>query len=424
MLDRRIEAFLPRMQAFYRATPINRAGQLSDAELLAEIERLYTATQETARYNIVVPLLMQIYNRLLRSQLSRRGLDYGRLDLTAGLTGWKELDPAAQIDDLRRAAATLTPAQRASLSADGDWAGTDDEDLVRLRQALDDFLERFGHLSDSGNDFSSVPWREQPDLVSRLVLADIVPTADHEAKLRFSELPLSPLQRGLLGPLYRRACRYRLYREQVSSLYTYGYGLFRVFFLEIGERLVRRQGLRTRDDVFLLTIDELRAALRAALDDLNELTDLAVSRRQEMEAARDILPPETLYGDKPVPINNAPGRVLHGTPTSRGYYVGRACAVRGLGDFGKLQPGDVLVIPFSDVGWTPLFAMAGAVVAESGGMLSHSSIVAREYGLPAVVSVFEACQRLDGLQVTVDGYRGEVWLPDNPEPSENPGKEA
>ncbi len=71
----------------------------------------------------------------------------------------------------------------------------------------------------------------------------------------------------------------------------------------------------------------------------------------------------------------------------------------------------MLIIPFSDVGWTPLFAKAGAVVAESGGMLSHSSIVAREYGIPCVVSVPGAMRIEDGTMLTVDGYSGEV-VPD------------
>ena len=79
--------------------------------------------------------------------------------------------------------------------------------------------------------------------------------------------------------------------------------------------------------------------------------------------------------------------------------------VRGLRDFDRVQPGDVLVIPYSDVGWTPLFARAGAVVAESGGMLSHSSIVAREYQIPAVVSVPGAMR----LQDEHAGHRR--WFP-------------
>jgi len=76
-----------------------------------------------------------------------------------------------------------------------------------------------------------------------------------------------------------------------------------------------------------------------------------------------------------------------------------------------MVPGAVVVIPYSDVSWTPLIAKAGAVVAESGGTLSHSSIVAREYNLPAVVSVTNACRLLkDDMEVTVDGFRGEITV--------------
>jgi pyruvate,water dikinase len=69
-----------------------------------------------------------------------------------------------------------------------------------------------------------------------------------------------------------------------------------------------------------------------------------------------------------------------------------------------------LVIPYADVGWTPLFMRAGAVIAESGGLLSHSSIIAREYNIPAVVSVAHACRLADGTTVTVDGYQGEITI--------------
>ncbi|MFN2227518.1 MAG: PEP-utilizing enzyme, partial [Anaerolineae bacterium] len=104
------------------------------------------------------------------------------------------------------------------------------------------------------------------------------------------------------------------------------------------------------------------------------------------------------------------GQGLRGIPTSRGHYTGPARVLRGIQDFARLQEGDVLVIPYSDVGWTPLFTKAGAVIAESGGILSHSSIIAREYGIPAVVSVPGACQIPDGTPVTVDGYRGEILV--------------
>jgi pyruvate,water dikinase len=135
-----------------------------------------------------------------------------------------------------------------------------------------------------------------------------------------------------------------------------------------------------------------------------------MQRRDEIEAVRDIVPPDIIFGDQAPPLEPRQGQGLTGIPTSRGHYSGPARVLQGIQDLNKVQEGDVLVIPYSDVGWTPMFTKAGAVIAESGGILSHSSIIAREYGIPAVVSVPGACQLPDDTQVTVDGYRGEITV--------------
>ncbi len=159
-----------------------------------------------------------------------------------------------------------------------------------------------------------------------------------------------------------------------------------------------------------LTVDEVYATL----DDGRDRSDVVWKRRCEMEDAVEYDMPDLVYGDDFVPSRGvAPERgVWTGTPTARGHHRGAARIVRGIDDLDKVSAGDVLVIPFSDVGWTPLFAQAGAVVAESGGMLSHSSIVAREYGLPCVVSVEGAMRIPDGATITVDGYRGTITRED------------
>ena len=124
--------------------------------------------------------------------------------------------------------------------------------------------------------------------------------------------------------------------------------------------------------------------------------------------------PEVIYGDEFVPQLGEIGDALTGIPTSRGHHRGVLRVVHDTDDFGKVQPGDVIAIPYSDVGWTPLFARAGAVVAAAGGMLSHSSIVAREYRIPCVVSVEGAMRLPDGTMVVVDGYAGTVAVEPGP----------
>jgi pyruvate,water dikinase len=101
---------------------------------------------------------------------------------------------------------------------------------------------------------------------------------------------------------------------------------------------------------------------------------------------------------------------LRGLPSSKGYYEGLARVAITTADLGKVSPGDVLIIPYSDASWTLLFAKADAVVSESGGFLSYCSIVAREYGIPAVVAVEGATKIPDNTRIMVDGYTGDILI--------------
>jgi pyruvate,water dikinase len=212
-----------------------------------------------------------------------------------------------------------------------------------------------------------------------------------------------------LGIWRRRAADFRRLRDAVSFEYTRAYGMFRPRFLEMGRRLVDRGLLEDPEDVWYLEHGELRDLIDGQTGRAEELV---ARRRSEIEAVRDLVMPDVIFGTEFVPAP-APGdvaEVLRGIPTSRGVYRGPVRVVRGREAFGRVVPGDVLVVPYSDVGWTPLFARAGAVVAESGGILSHSSIVAREYGIPCVVSVSGACRLPDGAEVVVDGFTGAVTV--------------
>jgi pyruvate,water dikinase len=217
------------------------------------------------------------------------------------------------------------------------------------------------------------------------------------------------MQARLLALLYRRARQFRLLREKHSSLYTYTLMLFRVYYLALGDRLVQRGLLNNREEIYYLFDSELRSYFARQSSGVSFL-ETVEQRQAEMEQFKDLVLPEVIYGDAPPPIISTSIDKLSGTPTSRGYYTGKVKVVRSINEFPKLAQGDVLVIPYSDVGWTPLFAKAGAVIAESGGMLSHSSIIAREYNIPAVVSVSGALQLGDNTLVTIDGYKGEILV--------------
>jgi pyruvate,water dikinase len=229
-------------------------------------------------------------------------------------------------------------------------------------------------------------------------------------KTVFNDLEIPFWKRPLVKWIYRKARLFRYNRERIGSLYTFGYGLFRNYFLALGDRLSDQNIIEKRDDIFYLYLDEVRDAANAKYNAGHTLKNLVNERKVAMTECRVKVLPNIIYGDQPPPIEKKSVDKLKGTPTSRGYYRGPIRVIHGLGEIDKLHRGDILVIPFSDVGWTPLFSKAGAVIAESGGILSHSSIIAREYGIPGVVSVPGACQLKDGTLATVDGFKGEITI--------------
>jgi pyruvate,water dikinase len=406
---------------------------LDDRELLKHIDRLYPITQKVAYYNVVVPLLMSVYNAFLGWQLTRLGVDYARFDLTYGLRELEEYNPNMHIRQAAHTFQAFADGVQAQIASATYQVFTALPGIAGFQTQVANIITRFGHLSDSGNDFSSVPWRETPELVLQMVTAEAQRLRTHAGgeavqvkthfnfqqperaaqpaeKTTWQSISLSPLRRRLLQPIYDRARRFRLYREAVSSAYTYGYGLFRVYFLELGRRFVGHGILAEPQDIFYLRWEEVRQVAAGELEG-SAAGQRAAARKAELEISRSLNLPETIYGNELPPLldlSQSGSDVYSGIPSSRGYYRGPVKVIRSLADFGKLEPGDVLVIPFSDVSWTPLFTRAGAVIAESGGILSHSSIVAREFNLPCVVSVSHACQIPDNTLVAVDGFKGEV----------------
>lgn len=385
--DRELDRVIPRLENEFAQIESRPPAELSDRELVELILRLEGLARRAAFANIVAPLLMNAYGSRLRRRLEAAGIDPQEVDPAEGEPDIARYDPNSHLARLAEAASALDPETR-ELVASGD--------LSPLPGAAP-FLERFGHLSDSGNDFSSVPWREDPALLGPVILHHALPSRRRSSP---------PLPRRLRR-LARRAGRFRLERERVSYTYTRGYGLFRPLALEAGRRLAEAGALDRRDDVFLLTRDEMIEALRSTAP--NGLRERVAARRAEMDDLADVSMPEVIYGDDFEPALPAdPDHRLKGLPTSRGIHRATARVVRGIGEASRVAPGDVVVVPFSDVGWTPMLAKAGAIVAESGGMLSHSSIVAREFGIPCVVSVAGAMRVPDGAIVRVDGYTGEV----------------
>jgi pyruvate,water dikinase len=405
--SRKIEAFLPAMKSEFRPFELRRGEELSEDQLLERIDRLFPLVQETAYYNTVVALLMRVYNRMLKGQLARLGVHFESFDLTSGTREPERFEPNAQLARLSQDVRALDENTQQSVRGLHFEQLSSVPGTEALQDGIAQFLERFGHLSDSSSDFSQEPWRENPDLVLKMVLDYAPPAIGALDRVQLANLQIPPLRRPFFMWTYNRARRYHWYREAISSLYTYGYGLFRDLFLALGRHFVRRGSFAQPEDIFYLYMNEVRELAKTDQSE-QDFERLVRERKDEADQMSDIVPPEIIFGREAPSLEPSQGFGLKGTPTSHGVYTGPVRVLAGIQDMGRVQAGDVLVIPYSDVGWTPLFAKAGAVVAESGGILSHSSIIAREYGIPAVVSVLGACQLADDTQITVDGHSGRI----------------
>ncbi len=402
LFARKFENFFEQAQQQYSALESQSLQDMNDVELQEYIENIYILNQRTAYYNIVTPLLMQAFHQLARRNLVRQGIDYESVNW---LEGWKDRESYDPVPHLRALGAifnSLDPTEREAVLITGLEAFSDS--LKNFKKQLQLFMDRFGHLSDNGNDFSFPHWIETPDVILNLIASysDNPPLEN----MKQSDLNKKEIRRGYF---FQQATRYSRYREQISFLYARGFGLFRAAYLRIGASFCESGWLDKAEDIFFLEKNEILSAIRQ-VDPEFSLCNLVYKRKKDHMRNQSISLPSIIYGDQLPPIQDAHSPILTGIPASRGIHRGVVRVVNGLGDFYKVIDDCVLVIPYSDVSWAPLFARAGALIAEAGGMLSHSAIVAREYGIPAIVSVPHATRLRDGIEVTVDGYTGNIIL--------------
>lgn len=405
---------------------------LSPSDLLARFERLKTLHARSQWYVILVSVNMLIRNRVLGRMIVRR---WPGTDPRDAIKGYGRRSSLAPFEELKALAEGLGRFDRVLVER---IAGPDELDPAALLSAADPaagrdaaarfdaFMARFGFLSANGSDFSEAPWIETPRqvwrTVARLALhADPGAAADRAEARREEVLALvragfGPVSRRLFDRLHASTVRYMDCRERVSLVMTEDSYLMRRCLLALGARLVERGTVAAPDDVFYFFEDELaRLVADPAAAATAAARALVDARRAELARDAALDPPDTLCGDE-LPVQAAPSaeglEFLSGIGASAGVVRGRARVVLDpAAAVDRYGPGDILVVPFTDVGWAPLFAGVGGIVAETGGQLSHTSIIAREYGIPAVVSVRHATRLVrDGEPVTLDGTAGRLYL--------------
>jgi pyruvate,water dikinase len=309
------------------------------------------------------------------------------------------------------------------------------------------YLYDFGWRSDAVYDLADVPWIEDPKIplgnIARYVPMDdsedpmikfeeaVRRREDLTAKVR-AALAGDPDRLGRFEELFDAAqYAYPLTEDHAFYIDQMGVVLFRRFVRALGERLAARGCFDAGDDVFYLYDREVRDAIANGTDYRTVVAD----RKAELAACAALTPPDALgtpppppragdfvdpfmdslvsrlLGIKPPAEGEVDPAVIDGVAGSPGTYTGVARVVRSLDEAGDLEDGEVMVCEMTLPPWVPMFAIAGAVVADVGGVMSHCAIVAREFGIPCVVGSVNGTSRIEtGQTVTVDGTNGNVHL--------------
>jgi phosphohistidine swiveling domain-containing protein len=379
----------------------------------------------------VIPILigLPMLDKVCRKWLGENGGSLANSLLAA--TG--ELDSARAGQDLWRLAvkAREVAAVEEVILAVHDWQTTRKrvarvEGGDQFLRAWDQFMERHGHRTRGELELFNPRWSETPDYVLGFVrnhigcarksdpLAEYRKRADQRYMLtqRCRQRLKNPLKRAVFSYLLVQAQQGAAFRENVKSEVVRYWGLLRKMALHLGQRFHEKGLLETPEDLFFLELEEVRLVARGKLD--FDVRDIIARRRDEYDKNKSVTPPHVVVGTFD-PENFTPedvdadADVLTGMAVSPGRATGKARVILRADTNEHVLPGEILVAPFTDSAWAPYFVSAAAVVVDLGGMLSHGSILAREYGIPAVVNVGPATKIIrTGQTVQVDGTRGQV----------------
>ena len=316
-----------------------------------------------------------------------------------------------------------------------DAALADSEPGRPFRGAVREFLRDYGWRSNE-LDIAEPTWFEQPAPAYTLI-REYAAREDYDPQEEFKSLVAARQARErvlfekLPGPqadIFRQALTGAQQYLPVQEDHNFwidqvGLSVERVPVLEVGRRLAAAGRIDATDDIFFLDYSEIQDAVRGGRGDLRELVS---TRKRERDEYTKLTPPEAIGSPLPPdaeadpmlskffgasPEKHADPRIINGNAASAGKITGTARVILSLDDADRLGHGEILVCPATMPPWTPLFAIASAVVTDHGGILSHTAIVAREYQIPAVIGTKVGTSLIrDGQTITVDGTNGTVKM--------------
>ncbi len=302
-----------------------------------------------------------------------------------------------------------------------------------LRDLVERFMKRFGGRCYHDCMLAAPTFVERHDLFWDLVQSYAASRVEHpRQKVRTHRKMRRAFTRDLLKrlpPVKRKVYRWIVckaqqavgLRERGRLLQSLLFGEMRLMVLALGRKLQDRGHLTGEGEIFYLHLEEIRDMIEKRFPSPESLPDLIEARKKRWEQDAAVEPPSFFFLDRDADAcfappadaassEAAPG-TLAGTAVSGGRLTARARVILDPLQGDRLRSGEILVTRATDPGWTPLFSIAGGLILERGGLLSHGAIVAREFGIPAVAGVDNATRLIrDGMQVALDGHSGRIRL--------------
>jgi phosphohistidine swiveling domain-containing protein len=423
------------VQTFEREHAEGEYHRLTDDELVRKINESLTPSAEVGITHVSGAGITGARFDILRT-LTKNWLDDedGSLHarLCTGLASLESARPAYELWELSRIVlasdelrAAFEPPNGAQIAARIDSLGANE--TAAFREALDGFLARHGHRSVMEAEMAAPSWEEDVPSVYAMIRNYLRAAEGHsphrlEERQRLEREAATEEALGRLNwwkrPVFKRMLSQAqdsiTSREHTKSMLVRGTQYLRRLTHELAKRMARSGLLDEEADFYYLRWEEVPPYVHGDLS-REEAYARITRRRQEEERNRNVVLPEVFRGrprplrpsDMPLPV----GDTLRGLPVSPGRVTGRARVIMDPRVDAAIEPGEILVAPVTDAGWTPLFVAAAGVVVDVGGTLSHGSTVAREYGLPAVVNVKHGTRMIrTGQTITVDGTQGVVVL--------------
>lgn len=297
------------------------------------------------------------------------------------------------------------------------------------REAIYDYLSKYGMRCTGEIDISRTRWSEKPLTLVPMILSNIKNFEPHESRRKFEQGRQEALakEQELLNRLRQLpdgdqkadetkrmidlVRNFIGYREYPKYGWVSRYFVYKQALLKEAERLVQAGVIHDVEDIYYLTFEELHEAVRT-----NMLDDRIISKRKdEYKVYEKLTPPRVITSDGEMfrgsyKRGDLPADAILGLPVSSGVIEGRARVILSMED-AALEEGDILVTAFTDPSWTPLFVSIKGLITEVGGLMTHGAVIAREYGLPAVVGVDHATKLIkDGQRIRVNGTEGYIEI--------------